>query len=790
MARCLVAAKAWNRDNTVGQHKPTVPKESSLNVPDEALWEECMEDLTLPPGGPVRRIVEKSGLVPAGRMSLPDYLTRQGRDLRIDLLRGYFVLAMIIDHVRGASPLYLVTGGNRFFTSAAEGFILTSGFVTGMVYRRLIEEDRLGAALLKLLVRAFSLFLLTVSLTLVFLSVSEILGLPWAQGIDLSNPQQLIIGILTLHRTYYLVDVMLLYTVLFAIAPLAFIILSTGRVWPVLAASWLLWGLSQVSPGLTTMPWPILGNYLFELSAWQVLFFSGLVVGYRRDRLPALGGWATRLALLATGLGTVLLIAAYFIIDPPTDLMLPPFAIGSPIYHEVRLWLQYYVFSRVDLRLGRILASAVTFSFLFLFVTHAWSTVKRIVGWLLLPLGQHALYAYTAHIAIVAVIAVVITPLTSAATGPQWLNALVQIGAVLAIWLFVRVRLLAPTPSTRLAWYASPILIVLAALIVIPLDPSPRLPGLGTPAAQAAVSQERVPRRFGVPIRENAQALSVRSAAAITPTVVPGPRSGDTQDSKQRMAKYATNLKGDLEEHIFYSPELDRDMPYVIYLPPDYLTGGRRYPVLYMLHGRGGSRDEWLSFGLVDIADHEILEGRLPPMIIVVPQGDNGYWANHSDNGPRWGEFISRDLVSYIDQTYHTLRSPASRAIGGLSMGGWGALHHAFSHPEIFGVVGAHSPSLRPDDGSLDFLGRGTEFARKDPMQLARIRDGLQRLHIWVDTAQGDPWRDRAEELHRILSARGIDHTWQVYPGVHDWYYWHEHTVDYLRFYGNSLARQ
>src|ERR1700716_3724342 len=69
----------------------------------------------------------------------PGYLAQRGRDLRIDFLRGYLVFAMVVDHVRGPSWLYAVTGGNRFFTSAAEGFIFISGLVAGMVYRRQIE---------------------------------------------------------------------------------------------------------------------------------------------------------------------------------------------------------------------------------------------------------------------------------------------------------------------------------------------------------------------------------------------------------------------------------------------------------------------------------------------------------------------------------------------------------------------------------------------------------------------------------------------------------------------------
>src|SRR5262249_57418116 len=108
---------------------------------------------------------------------------------------------MIVDHVGGPSWLYALTGGNRFFTSAAEGFVFISGMVVGLVYRGLIEKEGLGPALRRVLERAAQLYLVAVGLTLVFLPLSEMLGLPWAQGIDLSDPAALVVGILTLHRT-------------------------------------------------------------------------------------------------------------------------------------------------------------------------------------------------------------------------------------------------------------------------------------------------------------------------------------------------------------------------------------------------------------------------------------------------------------------------------------------------------------------------------------------------------------------------------------------------------------
>jgi len=759
--------------------------------PPSSQDDECLDDVTLPPGGRPRP-------VPATEDGPdPCYIDRYGRDLRIDLLRGFFVVAMIVDHVRGPSPLYLLTGGNRFYTSAAEGFILTSGLVAGLVYRRLIERNGMGPALLKVLQRAGILFLITVGLTLFSLPGSEILNLPWAQGIDLSHPIRVVVSVLTLHQTYYLVDVMLLYTILFIVAPLTFVFLERGMTWVVLAASWLLWGLYQVFPEYASLPWPIAGNYLFNFSAWQVLFFTGLVIGYRQDRIPLLSKRLTRALLVLTGIGVTALIVIYFIVDPPTAVMPPDLAVGATTLHDVRLWVQDYLFAKVDLRVGRLIASAVVFSFLFLATTVFWGRIQRRIGWLLLPLGQHALYGYTAHVILVAIIAVAVAPFKLGYPGPQWLNAIIQVASVLLIWALVRYRLFSPTPRTQRIWYASPVLIAVLAMVVMRLDPSPAEPGLARAAIQAPAPGVRVPTRFGTPIPREALAPNAAAAQSqATPTPPPAPalpwKVVVSADALTRVGEYLDiTVVGSLQERWFYSPELDRDMPYWLYLPPDYGSTSRRYPVLYMLHGLGGHRDEWVVYGLINTADKAILNGDFPPMIIVLPQGDKAYWTNHTANGPLWGEYIERDLLGHIDSTYRTLRAARSRAIGGLSMGGWGALSHAFRRPDLFGAVGAHSVALRPlDDASLSFLGAGDELRGKEPITLARSLRGLEQLQIWIDMAEEDPWLERAELLHGILAGRGIPHIWQVYPGKHEYTYWEQHSIDYLRYYANALARQ
>jgi enterochelin esterase-like enzyme len=124
-------------------------------------------------------------------------------------------------------------------------------------------------------------------------------------------------------------------------------------------------------------------------------------------------------------------------------------------------------------------------------------------------------------------------------------------------------------------------------------------------------------------------------------------------------------IQGMLRERRFYSPALDREMSYYVYFPPGYGTEGQRYPVLYMLHGGGGSKDEWLAYGLVDSLDRLIASHDVQPMILVLPQGDTGYWVNQPNGGARWGDYVATDLVRQVDATFRTRETAAQRAIGG-----------------------------------------------------------------------------------------------------------------------------
>ena len=247
-------------------------------------------------------------------------------------------------------------------------------------------------------------------------------------------------------------------------------------------------------------------------------------------------------------------------------------------------------------------------------------------------------------------------------------------------------------------------------------------------------------------------------------------------------------LQGMLVDDSLLSPIIGERFMYRLYLPPDYLRApDRRYPVLYLLHGTGGSYTEWSDSFVPEQADRMILAGEIQPLIVVMPgDAESTYWANW-DNGPRWADYVAEDVVSTIDQRYRTLPNPADRAIGGLSMGGLGALNLAFQHPDVFGVVGAHSPSVRLEpDPALWFL-TGQNFWDHNPIWLAQHRPGLDSLKIWLDGGTDDVWLPNIEAVHAALVGEGLHVEWHVLPGPHEAEYWIAHVPEYLRFYSAAL---
>ena len=709
------------------------------------------------------------------------------RDLRLDFLRGFAVFAMVVDHIGGPSWLYALTGGNRFYTSAAEGFIFISGMLVGVVYGRIVARDGFAAGVRRAVERAGVLYLLTVGVTLPLLLVTELLDLPGATGVYLTDPLALVAGILTLHRTYYLIDVMVLYTLLLAVAPLALYLLVQGQTRLVLAASWGLWLLFQIVPDQAEIPWTIAGNYLFHFSAWQVFFFTAMALGFHRDRIaPWFPPLRQRILLVLSGLGVAGLVLLYRLGDGLWAWL--PFT--APALADPND-LFVLIFAKGDVRPGRIVASIVVFGFLYLLVSVAWRPLYRALGWLLMPLGQNALYAYTAHIVLVVLLGIALEPLSALDRQSRALNTALQLGATLVIWGLIKGRVGFPSPQHRVRWALVPAALGVAVLLIMPLDPSPTQPGWAEPpVAEAASSPRRAANPFGTPIPRRAGANPPGLPA---PPPLPDPRQAAVSWSaaeRNDLPEYVGPIRGRFLERSFFSRALGREMPYFVYLPPQYDGADRSYPVLYMLHGASGAFEEWPATGLVDLLDRGIQARELEPFIVVLPQGDFGYWLNHAWEGPRWGDYVTRDLVAHVDGSYRTLRRPHRRAIGGLSVGGTAALAHAFTWPQRFGIAAAHMPALREDNSEISFLGEDEDFAARDPVSLAQRLSSLDQLQIWLDGGDEDDWYPRLAMLHEVLLDRGIEHHWWIWPGDHDLGDMARHIPEYLRFYSRALNRR
>ncbi len=247
--------------------------------------------------------------------------------------------------------------------------------------------------------------------------------------------------------------------------------------------------------------------------------------------------------------------------------------------------------------------------------------------------------------------------------------------------------------------------------------------------------------------------------------------------------------KGTIQDQYFFSQILQRRISYRIYLPPGYAaTPGKHYPVLYMLHGLSGSYQEWVDYGLPTYLDERIWLGGIQPFIIVLPLGEQGYWMNHANNGPRWADYVAYDVVNNVDTNYRTLAQPQNRAIGGHSMGGHGALQIGFNYPQVFGIIGAHSPTLRTRQNGYDYFGDALYFQTVDPVSLAETKD-LSNTKLWIDIGDKDTeWLPRAQELRKVLDDRKVSFTWNVWPGEHAGEYWIEHVKDYVNFYDSAFA--
>ena len=253
---------------------------------------------------------------------------------------------------------------------------------------------------------------------------------------------------------------------------------------------------------------------------------------------------------------------------------------------------------------------------------------------------------------------------------------------------------------------------------------------------------------------------------------------------------------------------LGYSVAYCVLLPPSYeLEKARRYPTLYLLHGLGDNEQMLLRSGGMSLVEDLWQQHRAGEFLVVTPAGGVTFYINSQDGRTRYEDFFIHEFIPFIERRYRSQPGRAFRGIAGISMGGYGALHMAFRHPELFAAVSAHSAAIieRPptmETGASRSLGRlqlfGDVFGspidrafwdRNSPLVLARTAD-LTGLKIYFDCGSEDGYGFNvgAQALHEALAARHIPHEFHLYPGGHTWDYFAEHLPASLEFHSRVFA--
>ena len=249
---------------------------------------------------------------------------------------------------------------------------------------------------------------------------------------------------------------------------------------------------------------------------------------------------------------------------------------------------------------------------------------------------------------------------------------------------------------------------------------------------------------------------------------------------------------------------LKMDRKYAIYLPADYETSGRNYPVLYLLHGSGDDQSGWVQFGEVkNIADKAIAEGKSTAMIIVMPDGNTGQRGYFNSPKGDWNyeDFFFQEFMPFIEKTYRIRAEKRYRAISGLSMGGGGTFMYSLHHPELFSSACPLSASTGPISmeeavtrWEKQYPGISKDYLTKYYNQHSALElvnampdDQKKAVRWYIDCGDDDFLYEGNSLVHIAMKKKEIPHEFRIRDGAHTWTYWRESLPTVLEFISQSF---
>ncbi len=254
----------------------------------------------------------------------------------------------------------------------------------------------------------------------------------------------------------------------------------------------------------------------------------------------------------------------------------------------------------------------------------------------------------------------------------------------------------------------------------------------------------------------------------------------------------------------FTSSILNSERKYAVYLPPDYETSERSYPVLYLLHGAGDDQTGWVQFGEVrHIGDKAIKEGRATPMVIIMPDANTGVrgYLNDIANEWRYEDFFFEELIPYVENEYRIRGEKRYRAVAGLSMGGGGSFMYALHRPEMFSSacpLSAYIGPLSYETFKERYDREGAShpepvlrkyFERHNALSLIENTDPekIKSVRWYIDCGDDDFLFEGNSMIHIAMRKKDIPHEYRVRDGGHTWTYWRTALPEVLEFVSQAF---
>ncbi len=210
---------------------------------------------------------------------------------------------------------------------------------------------------------------------------------------------------------------------------------------------------------------------------------------------------------------------------------------------------------------------------------------------------------------------------------------------------------------------------------------------------------------------------------------------------------------------------LGQQMNYSVYFPKGYDSSEKEYPVLYLLHGMNGNHIDWITQGMVNIMDMAIEGKEAKEMLVVMPNAFNTFYCNNfNGNGLKYKDYFFEEFIPEVEKRYRIKKALKSRAISGVSMGGYGATYLAFSHPELFCYCYSMSGAVIIDGSSAPDI--------RDVINEKLEEENKVFPTYFMDCGTEDFLFPANIQFDAFLDQKEIGHTFITRPGTHEWGFW------------------